>query len=209
MKILFGYANIFSRDLIIQQCLASHSHMEMIPANKISEMVDMIKRGMTPELIIIDSGLPDMRGLSGLSKILECCQRSIPVAVMGAPASHSEMRMVLDAGAAGYIPKSIGIKVFFSALTMMAEGEVFMPAESSAGNADTNFLPPNWLTGREKDMLDGLLAGKSNKEIARVHGLSEVTVKHHLKSLRGKLGARNRTHAVCRAIELGIVPGAA
>ena len=55
-------------------------------------------------------------------------------------------------------------------------------------------------------MLAGLLAGHSNKEIARKHGLSEVTVKHHLKSLRGKLGAKNRTHAVCRAIELGIVP---
>ena len=41
---------------------------------------------------------------------------------------------------------------------------------------------------------------------ARKHGLTEVTVKHHLKSLRGKLGAKNRTHAVCRAIELGIVP---
>ncbi len=48
------------------------------------------------------------------------------------------------------------------------------------------------------------MAGHSNKEMARVHGLSEVTIKHHLKSLRSKLGARNRTHAVCRAIELGI-----
>ena len=46
--------------------------------------------------------------------------------------------------------------------------------------------------------------GQSNKEIARIHNLSEVTIKHHLKSLRSKLGARNRTHAVCRAIELGI-----
>ena len=52
--------------------------------------------------------------------------------------------------------------------------------------------------------MHGLLAGHSNKEIARTHGLSEVTIKHHLKSLRAKLGARNRTHAVCRAIELGI-----
>ena len=61
-----------------------------------------------------------------------------------------------------------------------------------------------WLTGRERDVLNGLLAGQSNKEIAREHGLSEVTIKHHLKSLRSKLRARNRTHAVCRAIELGI-----
>ncbi|MDA9959888.1 LuxR C-terminal-related transcriptional regulator, partial [Alphaproteobacteria bacterium] len=41
-------------------------------------------------------------------------------------------------------------------------------------------------------------------EIARSLNLSEVTIKHHLKSLRSKLGAKNRTHAVCRAIELGI-----
>ena len=61
----------------------------------------------------------------------------------------------------------------------------------------------------------GKFGGKSGNDMlpavlgdvrARKHGLSEVTVKHHLKSLRGKLGAKNRTHAVCRAIELGIVP---
>ena len=60
------------------------------------------------------------------------------------------------------------------------------------------------LTGREHDVLSGLFAGSSNKEIARSLNLSEVTIKHHLKSLRSKLGAKNRTHAVCRAIELGI-----
>ena len=61
-----------------------------------------------------------------------------------------------------------------------------------------------FLTGREHDVLSGLFLGCSNKEMARELNLSEVTIKHHLKSLRSKLGARNRTHAVCRAIELGI-----
>jgi two-component system nitrate/nitrite response regulator NarL len=60
------------------------------------------------------------------------------------------------------------------------------------------------LTGREQEVLEGLLGGNSNKEIARKLRLSEVTINHHLKSLRSKLGACNRTHAVCRAIELGI-----
>ena len=124
----------------------------------------------------------------------------------GLPTSHSEMRMALDAGAVGYIPKNIGIKAFYSAMTLMAEGEIFLPADHGGHKSENSFLPENWLTGREQDMLAGLLGGKSNKEIARKHGLSEVTVKHHLKSLRGKLGAKNRTHAVCRAIELGIVP---
>lgn len=111
---------------------------------------------------------------------------------------------VLEAGAVGYIPKNIGIKAFFSALTLMIEGQIFMPQESSHHNNEKHFLPINDLTGRELDMLSGLLAGKSDKEIAIKYGIALVTVKHHLKSLRGKLGAKNRTHAVCRAIELGL-----
>ena len=61
-----------------------------------------------------------------------------------------------------------------------------------------------FLTGREHDVLSGLLAGNSNKEIAHNLNLGEVTIKHHLKRLRSKLGTRNRTLAVCRAIKLGI-----
>jgi ATP/maltotriose-dependent transcriptional regulator MalT len=71
--------------------------------------------------------------------------------------------------------------------------------------ADENMMVgKGHLIGREHDVLSGLFAGSSNKEIARSLNLSEVTIKHHLKSLRSKLGAKNRTHAVCRAIELGI-----
>ena len=71
--------------------------------------------------------------------------------------------------------------------------------------ADENMMVgKGHLTGREHDVLSGLFAGSSNKEIARSLNLSEVTIKHHLKSLRSKLGAKNRTHAVCRAIKLGI-----
>ena len=54
------------------------------------------------------------------------------------------------------------------------------------------------------DRRRGLRSGLSNKEIANNLSLSEVTVKHHIKSLRGKLGARNRVRAVCRANELDI-----
>jgi DNA-binding NarL/FixJ family response regulator len=77
-----------------------------------------------------------------------------------------------------------------------------LPADMIADDA----LQSNnqFITGCEHNVLSGLLAGSSNKEIARNLNLSEVTIKHHLKSLRYKLGARNRTYAVCRAIELGI-----
>jgi DNA-binding NarL/FixJ family response regulator len=77
-----------------------------------------------------------------------------------------------------------------------------LPADMIAD--DTLQSNNQFITGCEHDALSGLLAGSSNKEIARNLNLSEVTIKHHLKSLRSKLGARNRTRAVCRAIELGI-----
>ena len=86
----------------------------------------------------------------------------------------------------------------------MAAGETYMPVEMMSMDDPVNRRQNGTLIGRERDVLNGLLTGLSNKEIAREHGLSEVTIKHHLKSLRSKLGARNRTHAVCRAIELGI-----
>ena len=77
-----------------------------------------------------------------------------------------------------------------------------MPADMIADDA----LQSNnqFLTGREHDVLSGLLTESSNKEIARNLSLSEVTIQHHLKSLRSKLGARNLKHVACRAIKLGI-----
>ena len=204
VEIILAYANVFSRDLIIEESHQRDETMEILPANRISEVTALINRGVSPALIILDAGLSDIKGLAGLTRIIEVTRREVPVAIMGVPTSNSEMRMVLEAGSMGYIPKNIGIKAFFSAITLMIEGQIFMPQETSHHNNEKHFLPINDLTGRELDMLSGLLAGKSDKEIAIKYGIALVTVKHHLKSLRGKLGAKNRNHAVCRAIELGI-----
>ena len=204
VEIILAYANVFSRDLIIEESHQRDETMEILPANRISEVTALINRGVSPALIILDAGLSDIKGLAGLTRIIEVTRREVPVAIMGVPTSNSEMRMVLEAGSIGYIPKNIGIKAFFSAITLMIEGQIFMPQETSHHNNEKHFLPINDLTGRELDMLSGLLAGKSDKEIAIKYGISLVTVKHHLKSLRRKLGAKNRTHAVCRAIELGL-----
>ena len=57
---------------------------------------------------------------------------------------------------------------------------------------------------RKREVLSGLRSGLSNKEIDDNLSLSEVTIKHHIKSLRSKLGAWNRVHAVCCANELDI-----
>ena len=116
----------------------------------------------------------------------------------------NEIRDFLTAGATGYLTYSLSAQALLAGLRMINVGEIFVPIDVLAQEDQITQTGRHWLTGRERDVLNGLLAGHSNKEIARAHGLREVTIKHHLKSLRAKLGARNRTHAVCRAIELGI-----
>jgi DNA-binding NarL/FixJ family response regulator len=98
----------------------------------------------------------------------------------------------------------LGTDALLAALQMVAAGEVYVPVEMMAADSPITPRSQGCLTGLERDVLNGLLSGQSNKEIARKHGLSEVTIKHNLKSLRSKLGARNRTHAVYRAIELEV-----
>jgi DNA-binding NarL/FixJ family response regulator len=88
------------------------------------------------------------------------------------------------------------------AIKLIAAGEIFVPVDMM--NASSEEARDRLLTKREREVLTGLLAGQSNREIANHLSLSEVTIKHHLKGLRSKLGAKNRTHAVCRAIELGL-----
>jgi DNA-binding NarL/FixJ family response regulator len=91
------------------------------------------------------------------------------------------------------------------ALRLMASGEIFIPVTDTDNVQFTKSSPrEKFLSSREREVLDGLLSGHSNRQIADRIGLSEVTIKYHLKSLRSKLGARNRTHAALRAIELGI-----
>ncbi|XDZ71799.1 response regulator transcription factor [Alphaproteobacteria bacterium LSUCC0744] len=126
----------------------------------------------------------------------------MPIALIGPAANRRSIRDLLMAGASGYLTYSMSAAATLSAIKLIANGETFVPVDILAD--EDEFAGNRYLTGREHDVLSGLLAGSSNKEIARSLNLSEVTIKHHLKSLRSKLGAKNRTHAVCRAIELGI-----
>ena len=216
MQIILAYGNVPARELIMERARALEDVSDILSANRISEIGGIMRQCDRLRLIIVDAGLPDMHGLSGLKQVISLAKRKaangtvrIAVAVMGLPASESEMRMVFDCGAAGYIPKTISAKSLFSAIGLLLDGEMFMPAEAprladEMGADKRNFLPLMALTKRERHVLLSLLRGASDKEIASAYGIALVTVKHHLRSLRAKLGAKNRTHAVCRAIELGL-----
>lgn len=204
MKILLGYENSLCRDFINDHLTHLNADISLIVASTLRESMQIAAETPQISVIALDTEMPDMNGVVGLRQMIAQGSGQIPVALIGSMRRSSEIRGFLTAGAAGYLTYSLSAQALLAGLQMINVGEIYVPADVLAQDEKVTRTGRHWLTGRERDVLNGLLSGQSNKEIARTHGLSEVTIKHHLKSLRSKLGARNRTHAVCRAIELGI-----
>lgn len=204
MKILLGYGNSLVRDFIRDHMAENEPNMTLLTAGTLRETMQLAAQATNLDVVGLDLDMPDMEGLSGLGTMRPQCGPDTAIALIGPLRPTAEIQEMLNRGASGYLPYSLGTASMLAALRVLAAGETYVPIEMMARHEQVRSRTTNYLTGRERDVLNGLLAGQSNKEIARVHGLSEVTIKHHLKSLRSKLGARNRTHAVCRAIELGI-----
>ena len=136
-----------------------------------------------------------MDGLAGLERAIAANQDK-PVALMSGVASRTVAEDALAAGAAGFVPKTLGAKSMVNALRFMASGEQYAPVKwMTEMEAEASHPLADKLTAREMQVLEGLCDGKANKEIARDLDLQEVTVKLHVKTLSRKLDARNRTHA--------------
>jgi len=152
------------------------------------------------DLVLLDYNMPGMNGLEGLDRMIAANDRR-PVAIISGTASRSLAEQAIRAGAAGFVPKTMSSRSMVSAVRFMAAGEVYAPFSfmQSAQAGSSN------LSHRETEVLRGLCEGKSNKEIARVLDLQEVTIKLHVKTLSRKLNAKNRTHAAMIAREQNLI----
>ena len=204
MKILLGYGNKLCRDFITNHLALTAPDFEFLVTDTLRESLRLVAELETLDVIAVDTEMRDMDGLTGLRQMVSQCSGRAPVAVIGPNCRRQDIRDFLAAGASGYLTYSLSADALLAAFMLLHVGEQYVPAEIFDQEEQPGLNHDGWLTGRERDVLNGLLSGKSNKEIAIAYGLSEVTIKHHLKNLRSKLGARNRTHAVCRAIELGL-----
>ena len=148
--------------------------------------------------------MPGMNGLNGLKTAigLGTGQR---VALISGEATKQIAEQALQAGAAGFIPKSLPAKSLVNAVKFMIMGETYAPINfMTADDEITHNILADKLTDREQQVLKGLTEGKSNKEIARDLAIKEPTVKLHMKTLYRKVGAANRTQAALIAREAGL-----
>jgi two-component system nitrate/nitrite response regulator NarL len=145
------------------------------------------------DVVLLDYDMPGMDGLRGLERML-AANADGAVALMSGNVPRGVAELALRTGARGFVPKTLGSRALVAAVRFMATGAVFAPYEFMSREAAPD-PAAELLSPREAEVLRGLCAGKSNKEIALDLDLQEVTVKLHVKNLSRKLGARNRTHA--------------
>ena len=202
MRFLLAYENSLSRDFAARHLGAADPEVTITAAASLAESLELASQLSRLDAVAVDLEMPDMNGLAGLRRFRQKCRHSAPIAVMDAQSGTITANGLIAAGGAGFLPYHMSPEALLGALRVMAAGERYLPADMVIGRGAIS--GDIILTMREHDVLSGLRSGLSNKEIADNLSLSEVTVKHHIKSLRGKLGARNRVHAVCRANELDI-----
>jgi len=150
-------------------------------------------------LAVINYDLPGMKRASGLHRLCEAWP-SVRVLVTADTCDRDTILEVLSAGSNGFIPKSSSARDLEHALKSTAEGHVFvspLPAEqmAEAEPATRPAVSDARLTMRQKEVLELVATGKSNKQIAATLGISEGTVKVHVNAGFRALGVHNRVSA--------------
>jgi len=190
MRILLADDHDLVRETIAM-FLKSAGIGEVVTVESVDEAVEAARMSGSFDLVLLDYQMPGMDGLAGLARMKDA-NDGRPVAILSGTASPTIANEAINAGAAGFVPKTMGAKSIVSAINLMSGGEIFVPfdfMQQSEARTVAN------LTERETEVLRGLAEGRSNKEIARELELQEVTIKLHVKTLCRKLGARNRTQA--------------
>jgi DNA-binding NarL/FixJ family response regulator len=176
--------------------------------NEAIELVDET----TPDVVLMDVRMPNVSGLEATARIKE---RHPEVAIVMLTVSEDEADLfrAIKAGAQGYLLKNLEAPQLRSMLEGVARGEPAITPSTAARIIDEFLRAPGGarqetqrLTERELEVLQLVTAGQRNREIAAELGISENTVKFHLKNIVEKLHAQNRAELAARAVREGLVP---
>jgi len=167
------------------------------------------------DVLLLDLRMPGRDGIATLEAMHER-DMHIPVLVLTTFDDEELVLQAMRGGARGYLLKDVTLEQLVSAVRSLASGgtvlqpaltERLLRAMVERPGSIEGIQRPEPLTARELDVLRLAAAGWSNREIAQGLYLAEGTVKNHMSSVLLKLGVRDRTRAVLRALELGLLAG--
>lgn len=161
-----------------------------------------------PDIILMDISMPGGDGISACRAIMEADARQ-RIVMLTMHIETDLIRKALKAGAVGYLTKDVTFDEVLSALRMACNGDVIISPEFAHALLDeveeTRAIQEKILSDREMEVLQLLADGQSTPEIATNMFISQKTVKNHLAAIYAKIDARDRTHAIIRAVKMGII----
>jgi DNA-binding NarL/FixJ family response regulator len=155
-----------------------------------------------PDVTLMDLRLPDLSGIDALIAI-RAQDADARVIMLTTFEGDAEILRALEAGALGYMLKSMPRKQLVEMIRKVHAGKRLIPPEVAAYLAE--HLGDETLSKREIEVLEKVAGGNRNCDIAALLFISEETVKGHIKHIMEKLGARDRTEAVTIATRRGII----
>lgn len=166
-----------------------------------------------PDVVLLDLRMPRLDGIGTLEALAKT--GFFPPALILTTFDDDELVLkALRAGAKGYLLKDVSLGQLVEAIrTLAMGGTLIQPALTERILRGLNqsrpqfesFDHPEGLTERETEILRLLAGGYNNREVAGALHISEGTVKNHVSSVLSKLGVRDRTRAVLKALELGLI----
>jgi DNA-binding NarL/FixJ family response regulator len=170
-------------------------------ANDGRECLEKFK-AFLPDVTLLDLRMPNMNGLDAL-KAIRAVKPDARVIILTTLIGDIQVYRALEAGAMGYLLKSLLQNELVDTVRAVMKGHRRMPPEIAAEIA--THANDEDLTERELSVLRAISKGCSNKIIGAELGISEHTIKNHVQNILAKLGANDRTHAVTIALQRGFI----
>lgn len=191
----------------------------VVEAATIADAVQAYRAGASFDIVLLDLGMPGMKGLEALDEFQRRCPDA-RIVVVSATYDFETVRKAVGRGVLGFIPKLCVRDTLEAALRFVLDGGIYVPPEAISMAEPRGTSPPQakpaeaqpsthptprdlGLTARQIEVLRELLQGKSNKQICREMGLAASTVKGHVRAIFSALRVSSRTEAILVAARMG------
>ena len=186
----------------IATVVANEDDLELVGTAGTGKSAVELFRHHRPHITLMDLRLPDMSGISAIASIRQEFSDARVIVVTTFEGDY-EVQRALTAGAFGYILKSAPLDELVGVIRKVHAGRKHLPAVVAEGLAV--YVGGDPLTEREVEVLRRIAEGDRNRDIGEHLGITEDTVKVHVKRIMDKLGAKDRTQAVAIGLRRGVI----
>jgi DNA-binding NarL/FixJ family response regulator len=208
-RILLADDHAMVREALAQMLEGLDSHLSVAQAQDLPAALAILEKDHDFAVVLLDYNMPGMNGAASIVEIARLYP-GLPVGIISGYLGTRELDPLIQAGAVGIFPKTMTGPALVMALKLALTGQTYVPWSGDLGQPDLRTAaeaaatPPADLSKRQIEVLQYLVKGAANKEIAHQLGLSEVTIKVHVAALCRKFGVANRTQLAMAALRVGI-----